>query len=109
MKVKLLTITANSNYKGIDMNDTNSIKEQLGIDFDDMGLIETIDNVTKNEFEMRAVQQYIGMAIFKDGGLLEEGECYPNEMIKQIAYDDDEVMNMLTFYASRCEHFMERL
>ncbi len=87
----------------------NTIKELLGIDFDDKGLAETIDSVTESVIEMERVHEVIGKAIFKDGGLLEHGECLSNMMIKEIAFDSDEVMNMLEHYASRSESFMERL
>lgn len=85
------------------------IKDLLGIDFDDMGLAETIDSVTENQTQMEAVHDAIGRAIFKDGGLLEGGEHLSGQMMIDIAFDDERTMNMLCHYASHCEAFMERL
>jgi len=87
----------------------NTIKELLGIDFDDKGLAETIDSVTVHQMEMEVIHDAIGRAIFKDGGLLEDGEHLSSQMIKEIAFDDDQVMKLLCWYASRSESFMERL
>ena len=89
--------------------DDLTIKQLLGIDFEDKGLAETIDSVTNGEHEQKAVQSAIGQAIFLDGGLLEAGECNSKMIIEQIAYDSDEVMNMLCYYASRLEWFLDRL
>ncbi len=86
-----------------------TIKDLLGIDFEDKGLAETIDSVTNGEHEQKAVQGAIGIAIFLDGGLLETGACYSKMVIEQVAYDSDEVMNMLCYYASRHEWFLDRL
>jgi hypothetical protein len=88
-----------------------TIKELLGIDFEDKGLAETIDSVTKNQCEMESVQDAVGRAIFLDGGLLEAAICNCDSklMIEQVAYDSDRVMNMLCYYASNTESFMERL
>ena len=88
-----------------------TIKDLIGIDFDDKGLAETIDSVTNGLHEQRAVQAAIGHAIFLDGGLLEEDCNYlnPLESIKSIAFDSDEVMNMICYYASRLDWFMDRL
>ena len=85
------------------------IKELLGIDFDDKGLPETIDSVTDNFIEMEAVHDAIGRAIFKDCGLLEGGQVDANEMIKDIAFNDDRTMQMLMYYASKNDAFMDRL
>ncbi len=86
-----------------------TIKDLLGIDFEDKGLAETIDSVTKNQCEMEAVQDAIGRAIFLDGGLLETGTCDSKLMIEQIAYDSDRVMKILCDCASNTESFMSRL
>jgi len=86
-----------------------TIKDLLGIDFDDKGLAETIDSVTNGEHEQKAVQGAIGMAIFLDGGLLETNWINPNCVIKNVAFDSEEVMNMLCYYASRHEWFLDRL
>ena len=87
-----------------------TIKDLLGIDFDDKGLAETIDSVTFGLHEQRAVQAAVGHAIFFDGGLLEESSvCRPNRVIKDIAFDSEEVMNMLCYYASRHAWFLDRL
>jgi len=88
---------------------SNTIKELLGIDFDDMGLAETIDSVTEDLAEMRFIHELIGRAIFKDGGLLEDESVNPRKEINNIAFDDKDVMDWLEHYAARCESFMERL
>ena len=85
------------------------IKDLLGIDFDDKGLRETIDSVTDNFVEQEAVHQYIGMAILKDCGLFGDEKVDANKVIKDIVCNDDRTMNMLMFYASRHNWFMERL
>ena len=76
-----------------------TIKDLLGIDFDDKGLAETIDSVTNGVHEQKAVHSAIGVALFLDGGLLEYGACDSSEYIKCVADDSDEVMNMLWYYA----------
>ena len=86
-----------------------TIKDLLGIDFDDKGLAETIDSVTNNQIEMGAIQSSIGIAIFEDGGLLEDDLLNPNDLIKKVAWENDKVMNMICYYASKTDSFMERL
>jgi hypothetical protein len=60
---------------------------------------------------MDRVHEAIGKAIFKDGGLLESDgvPVYSDELIKDIVWNDDEIMLMLEFYASKSIKFMERL
>ena len=92
------------------MKDKNTIKDLLGIDIEDMGLAEAIDNVTTSSVQMNRVHEAIGKAIFKDGGLLEGGlKVHSDEIIKDIVWNDNEIMLMLEFYASKSEKFMERL
>ena len=87
-----------------------TIKDLLGIDFDDKGLAETIDSVTLTFNEMEAVHDAIGRAIFLDGGLLDDERTFNVlEVIKDVVCNDDRVMNMLCYYASRSEEFMKRL
>ena len=92
------------------MKDKNTIKDLLGIDIEDMGLAEAIDNVTTSSAQMHRVHEAIGKAIFKDGGLLEGGlKVHSDEIIKDIVWNDYEIMLMLEFYASNSIKFMERL
>ncbi len=86
-----------------------TIKELLGIDFDDEGLAETIDSVTSNEYQRNAIHDAIGRALFIDGGILEDDLTNPNDIVKRVAFYSDEVMNMLCYYASNTPSFMERL
>ena len=74
-----------------------TIKDLLGIDFDDKGLAETIDSVTFGLHEQRAVQAAVGHAIFLDGGLLSEGMVNPNKIITDVSLEGEEVMNMLCY------------
>jgi len=92
----------------------NTVKDQLGIDFDDLGLAEAIDNVTDNQIQMDRVYEAIGKAIGKDGGLLEDGgdndyKIKACEAIKDIAWESEEVMDMLEHYARQSTKFMERV
>jgi hypothetical protein len=91
------------------MNNKNTVRDLLGIDMDDMGLDEAIDNVTDSFAQMNAVRDAIGRAIFIDGGLLEDGEHFSKNMIKDIAWNSERVMNMLEHYARQSPKFMERL
>lgn len=86
----------------------NTIREQLGIDFDDMGLAEAIDNVT-DQIQNDRIWDAIGIAIRDDGGMFEDSDVTPKELLKNIAFNDDKVMQMLELYASRSEEFMGRL
>ena len=88
-----------------------TIKDLLGIDVDNNGLAETIENVTSNVLEMEAVHDAIGRAIFLDGAMLEDGIgiLNPQEVIADIAFSNKRVMQMLCHYASNTESFMSRL
>lgn len=86
-----------------------TIKDLLGIDFDDKGLAETIDSVTTSVGSRALIHELIGKAIFNDGGLLEDEELNPNKLIKDISFDDSEVMKALCYYAANTESFMSRL
>lgn len=87
----------------------NTIKEQLGIDFDDKGLAETIESVT-NDYQRHAVYSAMGRAVLDNLWLSSDITLYmPRELFKDIAFHSDEVMDMLSYYASKSDEFMERL
>ena len=86
-----------------------TIKDLLGIDFDDKGLAETIDSVTKNDCERFHIHELIGVALFHDGGILEDEATNPNGIMKRVSFYCDDVMSALCLYAASTPSFIERL